>query len=119
MILHQLLFVLLIVGCFLSLSEAAEPSPLRKIRVAITSISGSMVPPWAANEAGTFKRHGLQVEVIATPSGIQGTNALIANELSFLQIAGGTTTGAAGGGAAAGVGAGSVAAGTASADGPS
>lgn len=54
-----------------------------------------MVPPWAANEAGIFKKYGLQVEVIATPSGIQGTNALIANELSFLQIAGGTTTGAA------------------------
>ncbi len=78
---------------------AAELSSLRKIRVAITSISGSMVPPWAANEAGIFKKYGLQVEVIATPSGIQGTNALIANEVSFLQIAGGTTTGAAVGGA--------------------
>ncbi len=78
---------------------AAELSSPRKIRVAITSISGSMVPPWAANEAGIFKKYGLQVEVIATPSGIQGTNALIANEISFLQIAGGTTTGAAVGGA--------------------
>jgi NitT/TauT family transport system substrate-binding protein len=78
---------------------AAEQSSLRKIRVAITSISGSMVPPWTANEAGIFKKYGLQVEVIATPSGIQGTNALIANEISFLQIAGGTTTGAAVGGA--------------------
>jgi NitT/TauT family transport system substrate-binding protein len=78
---------------------AAELSALRKIRVAITSISGSMVPPWAAHEAGIFKKYGLQVEVIATPSGIQGTNALIANEVSFLQIAGGTTTGAAVGGA--------------------
>jgi len=78
---------------------AAELSSPRKIRVAITSISGSMVPPWAANEAGIFKKYGLQVEVIATPSGIQGTNALIANEISFLQIAGSTTTGAAVGGA--------------------
>ena len=58
-----------------------------------------MAPPWAANEAGIFKKHGLQVEVIATPSGIQGTNALIAGEVAFLQIAGGTTTGAAVGGA--------------------
>jgi ABC-type nitrate/sulfonate/bicarbonate transport system substrate-binding protein len=37
--------------------------------------------------------------VIATPSGVQGTNALIAGEVSFVQIAGGTTTGAAVGGA--------------------
>ena len=76
----------------------AETS-LRRIRAAITSISGSMVPPWAAHEAGLFKKYGLQVEVIATPSGVQGTNALIANEVSFVQIAGGTTTGAAVGGA--------------------
>jgi len=41
-------------------------SSLRKIRAAITSISGSMVPPWAAHEAGLFKKYGLQVEVIAT-----------------------------------------------------
>jgi len=78
---------------------AAEISNLRKIRAAITSISGSMVPPWAAHEAGIFKKYGLQVEVIATPSGVQGTNALIAGEVSFVQIAGGTTAGAAVGGA--------------------
>jgi NitT/TauT family transport system substrate-binding protein len=99
MILHPLLLVLLLLACWVLPSDAADAPPLRKIRVAITSISGSMVPPWAANEAGIFKKYGLEVEVIATPSGIQGTNALIANELSFLQIAGGTTTGAAVGGA--------------------
>lgn len=57
-----------------------------------------MAPPWAAHESGIFKKHGLQVEVIATPSGVQGMNALIAGEVSFVQISGGTTTGAAVGG---------------------
>jgi NitT/TauT family transport system substrate-binding protein len=101
MVRNRLLFAVGVITSFsASLSAgAAEQSALRKIRVAITSISGSMVPPWAANEAGIFKKYGLQVEVIATPSGIQGTNALIANEVSFLQIAGSTTTGAAVGGA--------------------
>lgn len=74
-------------------------TPLRRIRAAITSISGSMVPPWAAHEAGLFKKYGLEVEVIATPSGVQGINALIAGEVSFVQIAGGTTAGATVGGA--------------------
>jgi ABC-type nitrate/sulfonate/bicarbonate transport system substrate-binding protein len=37
--------------------------------------------------------------VIATPSGVQGINALIAGEVSFVQIAGGTTAGATVGGA--------------------
>jgi NitT/TauT family transport system substrate-binding protein len=101
MIKKRLFIALCMVGC-LSLSASAragEASSLRKIRAAITSISGSMVPPWAAHESGIFKKYGLQVEVIATPSGVQGTNALIASEVAFLQIAGGTTTGAAVGGA--------------------
>lgn len=58
-----------------------------------------MVPPWIAREAGIFTKHGLDVEVIATPSGVEGMNALIAGEVQFLQIAGGTTASAALGGA--------------------
>ncbi len=56
-------------------SQGAE-APLRKLRVAITSLSGSMAVPWLAREAGIFKKHGLEVEVIATPSGVEGMNAL-------------------------------------------
>ena len=88
---------------FLSLvaldAHAAEQTSLRKIRTAVTSISGSMSPPWAAHEAGLFAKYGLQVEVVATPSGLQGMNTLIAREVDFVHIAGGTTAGAAVGGA--------------------
>lgn len=79
--------------------DAGEVAGLRKIRSAITSISGSMSPPWAAHESGIFAKHGLQVEVIATPSGLQGINTLAAREVDFVHIAGGTTAGAAVGGA--------------------
>jgi NitT/TauT family transport system substrate-binding protein len=96
---NPLLLLWLITAVFASVPAFGAESSLRRIRAAITSISGSMVPPWAAHEAGIFNKYGLQVEVIATPSGVQGTNALIAGEVSFLQIAGGTTAGAAGGGA--------------------
>jgi len=97
----SLLLAVVVAGCF-SISpraDAGESPPLRNIRAAVTSISGSMVPPWAAHEAGIFKKYGLQVEVIAMPSGVQGTSALIAGEVAFVQISGGTTTGAAVGGA--------------------
>jgi NitT/TauT family transport system substrate-binding protein len=80
-------------------TEGAETPALRKLRVAITSLSGSMAVPWLAREAGIFKKYGLEVEVIATPSGVEGMNALIAGEIVFLQIAGGTTVSAAVGGA--------------------
>src|SRR6476659_11113338 len=96
--------VFIIVCCFMcfslaaSLSEAAE-TQLRKLRVAITSLSGSMAVPWLARDAGIFKKNGLEVEVIATPSGVEGMSALIAGEVQFLQIAGSTTASAALGGA--------------------
>ncbi len=93
------LLYLLAVFCAAFEVCAGEPAGLRKVRSAVTSISGSMAPAWAAHESGIFARHGLQVEVIATPSGLQGMNTLIAREVDFVHIAGGTTAGAAVGGA--------------------
>jgi NitT/TauT family transport system substrate-binding protein len=83
----------------LAAAPVLSAEPPRKIRMAFTSLSGSMAPPWAAREAGLFSKHGLEVEVIATPSGVEGMNALIAGEVQFLQISGGTTVSAALGGA--------------------
>ena len=80
-------------------SNAAESTALRKARMAFTSLSSVMCPPWIAREAGIFTKHGLEVEVIATPTGVEGMNALIAGEVQFLQISGGTTASAALGGA--------------------
>jgi ABC-type nitrate/sulfonate/bicarbonate transport system substrate-binding protein len=97
----QIRFELIGVMCGLALCcvvprayGAADAAPVRKLRVAITSLSGSMAVPWLAREAGIFKKHGLEVEVIATPSGVEGMNALIAGEINFLQIAGATTVSA-------------------------
>jgi NitT/TauT family transport system substrate-binding protein len=94
-----ILVVLCLLDRFGAISSAFAAEPPRRIRAAVTAISGSMAPPWAAHEAGIFRKHGLEVEVIAMPSGVQGTNALIAGEVSFIQISGGTTTGAVVGGA--------------------
>src|SRR5262245_65436226 len=76
-------------------SHAADSPAPRKLRMAFTSLSGSMIPPWMARSAGIFAKHGLDVAVIATPSGVEGMNALSAAELQFLQIAGSTTASAA------------------------
>jgi len=90
---------LVVLGPVLPGAYAAESPPLRKVRMAFTSLSSSMCPPWIAREAGIFNKHGLDVEVIATPTGVEGMNALIAGEVQFLQISGGTTASAALGGA--------------------
>ena len=89
------LAALLALGSAAPANAAEQP---RKLRMAFTSLSGSMAPPWAARDGGYFAKHGLDVEVIATPSGVEGMNALLAGELQFLHIAGGTTVSAAVGG---------------------
>ncbi len=75
--------------------HSAEPAGLRKIRAAFTSLAGSQAPPWIAREAGLFKKHGLDVELVMLPGGVQGLNALFAGEISFLQVSGSTTVSAA------------------------
>jgi hypothetical protein len=90
-------FLAVLLGlCFASLASAAEQP--HKLRMAFTSLSGSMAPPWIAREGGYFAKQGLEVEVIAMPSGVEGMNALLAGEVQFLHIAGGTTVSAAVGG---------------------
>lgn len=58
---QELLLALCVISCLgASASGGAGEAP-RKIRAAITSISGSMAPPWAAHEAGIFRKHGLGI----------------------------------------------------------
>ena len=84
----ELLLALWVVGCLsISTSASASGEATRKIRAAITSISGAMVPPWAAHEAGIFRMHGLDVQVISNPTVIHGMGSLIVVEVAFVQIA--------------------------------
>jgi ABC-type nitrate/sulfonate/bicarbonate transport system substrate-binding protein len=94
-----LAILVVVVAATPALVCAADAPPLRKVRMAFTSLSAVMMPPWLARDAGIFNKHGLDVEVIATPTGVEGMNALIAGEVQFLQISGGTTASAALGGA--------------------
>jgi len=99
MVRRPTVLILCLIALTIPANDSTAAEPLRKLRVAVTAISGGMSPPWAAHEAAIFAKYGLQVEVIAMPSGLQGMNTLIAREVDFVQIAGGTTAGAAVGGA--------------------
>lgn len=93
-------FLCIVCGLGLSVNAFAGEIPAsRTIRTAITSLSGSMAASWVASDAGIFRKYGLQVEVIAMPSGMQGASALIAGQIDFVQLAGGTIAGAIIGGA--------------------
>lgn len=70
----------------------------RKLRAGYASLSGNMAPYWAAKEAGLYKKYGLDIDLVAFPSGNEGMAAMIAGEIEFLAIAGSTTASAAIGG---------------------
>jgi NitT/TauT family transport system substrate-binding protein len=71
----------------------------RRLRAGYASLSGNIASLWAAKETGSFKKYGLDIDLIAFPSGTEGMAAMIAGEIEFLAIAGATTASAAIGGA--------------------
>ena len=60
---------------------AAGASPAR-IRIGYSSISGSRISLWAAQDKGFFARQGVQSELVIL-SGIVGIQSLIAGEIQF------------------------------------
>lgn len=62
------------------LVEAATPTA--RIRIGYSSISGSRISLWAAQDKGFFARQGVQPELVIL-SGIVGIQSLIAGEIQF------------------------------------
>jgi ABC-type nitrate/sulfonate/bicarbonate transport system substrate-binding protein len=77
-------FLLVVFFIFAGASHGvpAEVQKSDRVRIGYSSISGSRIALWVANDVGFFKKNGLAAEVIVTP-GVQGTQALIAGELQF------------------------------------
>ncbi len=88
-----------ILFCALLVPAANASAQERRLRAGYASLSGNITPLWAARDAGLFKKYGLDIDLIAFPSGTEGMAAMIAGEIEFLAIAGSTTASAAIGGA--------------------
>ena len=63
---------------------AAETQP-EKLRVAISSISTSQVNVWVPLDAGFFKKHGLDVELVYISGAPVGAAALMSGEVAISQ----------------------------------
>ena len=94
----RLLVGLSVVTLFFSASWLSAQDG-RRLRAGYASLSGNMAPYWAAKDAGLYKKYGLDIDLVAFPSGNEGMAAMIAGEIEFLAIAGSTTASAAIGGA--------------------
>ncbi len=61
-------------------TSAPEPAHLR---VSVSAINASMTPFWTGVDAGTFRQHGLDVEIVNFDGGPRGLAALLAGEVAF------------------------------------
>jgi NitT/TauT family transport system substrate-binding protein len=71
-------------------SEGAEKSVLfpAKTRIAYSSLSGNMAPLWVTQEAGFFKKYGLDVELVFIAGGSTTAQALASRDVAVAQMAG-------------------------------
>lgn len=67
--------------------NAAET--LQKVRFAYASVTAAFALPWIAKEAGMFRRHGLDVEIVYIASGPRTVQTLVAGGVDLAAIGGG------------------------------
>ena len=72
---------------------------LSNVTIAYTSISPQYAPVWIAKEAGFFKRNGIDAHLVYMRGGILATQALVSNDVNFINAGGGGVVDAVLGGA--------------------
>jgi len=80
----SLLFLFSFVGHCVS----ASAQSLTRLHVGYSSPSGNQAVLWVAKEAGSFKHHGLDVDLIFIGSGSTMTQAVIAGQINIAQVGG-------------------------------
>ena len=68
-------------------AHAAEG--LQKLRLAYASVTAAFAVPWITKEAGLFRRHGLDVEIVYIASGPRTIQTLIAGGVDVAAMGGG------------------------------
>ncbi|MBI3060274.1 MAG: ABC transporter substrate-binding protein [Deltaproteobacteria bacterium] len=63
---------------------------LQKLRLAYASVTAAFAVPWITKEAGIFRRHGLDVEIVYIASGPRTIQTLIAGGVDVAAIGGGS-----------------------------
>lgn len=69
-------------------TQAAEGLP--KLRLAYASVTSAFAVPWIAKEAGIFRHHGLDVEIVYIASGPRTIQTLISGGVDVAAIGGGS-----------------------------
>lgn len=69
-----------------AVGAAAEAQDLKRIKIGYPAVSYNQVHIWVAKDAGLFKKHGLDTEVIFFRGGQMATQALVAGDPPIVNI---------------------------------
>ena len=92
--LHPFSFVVAILIGFLSLIAPVAAQPLEKLRLAYSAIAGSQASFWIPYEAGVFRKHGLDVELLYVGGGGRAAQVVQSGEVPIGTFTGGAVVNA-------------------------
>jgi NitT/TauT family transport system substrate-binding protein len=75
------------VSFFLAVQSNAQ-TKLERLHVGYSAQAGSLAPIWITKEAGIFKKHGLDVELLFIPGGPTAAAALMSGEVPITVVGG-------------------------------
>ena len=73
------LSMVLFLQCFFAL----PPAKAEKVHFSYSSLTGSQSPLWVAREAGFFKKHNIDADLVYIPGGSVDVQALLSGELQM------------------------------------
>ena len=73
---------------FVITGHADAQSKLEKLHVGYSAQAGSLAPIWITKEAGIFKKHGLDVELLFIPGGPTAAAAMLSGEVPIAVVGG-------------------------------
>jgi NitT/TauT family transport system substrate-binding protein len=75
-------------GFFVLATQGAGQTKFEKLHVGYSAQAGSLAPIWITKEAGIFKKHGLDVELLFIPGGPTAAAALLSGEVPVTVVGG-------------------------------
>ncbi len=78
--------VILLLAVLVAVRATTEAQELKRIKIGYPAVSYNQVHIWVAKDAGLFKKHGLDAEVIFFRGGQMATQALVAGDPPIVNI---------------------------------
>jgi NitT/TauT family transport system substrate-binding protein len=79
---------------FLVAGSAAAQPRAERLRIVYSAIGSSQSPLWIAHEAGLFKKHGLDVEILYVAGGSRAAQVILSGEVPIAMFNGGAVVSA-------------------------